>query len=174
MVVAGVSAYDQGNGRRRLVVVRKQKSVYGAFLMTTPSAISQEESDPSVARIGDRVGTTAEATHESRRAKGTDRLIDQRQLPPEENDLTRALTRHGLRGDWENLMAEVERHGWYVIPTAPLSASIEQAPALRRVYVGMISNESHVTVSGDGSTIIEALGWAVVHALNASVDAVAS
>jgi hypothetical protein len=141
--------------------------------MTTSSAIAREESTSSIGEIGDGFGTT-EATHAVKRTRGTDRLIDQRQRPPEEIDLLKALTRHGLSGDWESLMAEVERHGWYVIPTAPLSSSIDQMPALRRVYVGMISNESHVTINGDGPTIIEALGWAVVHALDATTHAEAS
>jgi hypothetical protein len=101
-------------------------------------------------------------------------LIDQRHQPLEDIDLPKALTRHGLRGDWESLMAEVERRGWYVIPTTPLTSSIDRTPTSRRVYVGMITNESHITVDGDGPTIIEALGWAVVHALDATVHAEAS
>lgn len=136
--------------------------------MTNASAIARDTTDASVAGVGNHVGTHSAANPENRSVKGTDRLIDQRQRPPEEIDLLKALTRHGLRGDWESLMGEIERRGWYVIPTAPLSSSLDHAPAARRVYVGMISNESHVTINGDGPTIIEALGWAVVHALDAS------
>jgi hypothetical protein len=141
--------------------------------MVNSSSIAREELESAVVGLGDETKQATKRTDATRRKLGTDRLIDQRQLPPE-TDLPQALTRHGLRSDWESLMAEIERRGWYVIPTTSLAPAIDEAPTNRRVYVGMISNESHVTIDGNGPTIIEALGWAMVHALDATTKAEAS
>jgi hypothetical protein len=135
--------------------------------MASSSPSAREALDPSIVGFADDRKASTRRVDIAKHNKGTDRLIDHGQLAME-SDLPRALARHGLGDDWESLMGEVERRGWYVIPTAALSTSIDETPTFRRVYVGMISNESHVTVSGDGSTIIEALGWAMVHALDAS------
>jgi hypothetical protein len=84
-----------------------------------------------------------------------------------------ALARHGLDGDFDTLMTEVERQGWYVIPTPTSSPSRRAAAAIRRVVLGVGSRESHVTVDGRGRTIVEALGWAVARALDAHARPVA-
>lgn len=84
-----------------------------------------------------------------------------------------ALARHGLEGDFESLMTEVERQGWYVIPTPTPSPPRRAAAAIRRVVLGVGSHESHVTVDGRGRTIVEALGWAVARALDAHARPVA-
>jgi hypothetical protein len=77
-----------------------------------------------------------------------------------------ALARHSLKGDFETLMTEVERQGWYVVPTPTPSTP-------RRVVLGIGSRESHVTVDGRGLTVLEALGWAVVRALDAHTRPIA-
>lgn len=78
-----------------------------------------------------------------------------------------ALARHGLDGDWETLMTEVERQGWYVVPTPMPSPPRRAAAAIRRVVLGIGSRDCHVTVDGWGRTVVEALGWAIVRALDA-------
>ena len=84
-----------------------------------------------------------------------------------------ALARHGIDGDFESLMTEVERQGWYVIPTAAPSPPRRAAAAIRRVVLGVGSRESHVTVDGRGRTVVEALGWAVARALDAHTRPIA-
>ncbi len=79
-----------------------------------------------------------------------------------------ALASQGLEGDFETLMTEVERQGWYVVPTPSPSTHRRAAAAIRRVVLGIGSRESHVTIDGRGRTVVEALGWAIVRALDAS------
>ncbi|MEA2526006.1 MAG: hypothetical protein QOF73_3233 [Thermomicrobiales bacterium] len=85
-----------------------------------------------------------------------------------------ALARHGLDGDWETLMTEVEHRGWYVIPTAAPTASGQASDDLRHVVLGIGSRDAHVTVEGWGRTVVEALGWAMVRALDAIATPVAA
>jgi hypothetical protein len=84
-----------------------------------------------------------------------------------------ALTRHGLDADWESLMTEVERRGWYVVPTTAPPPR-RTAGTFRRVILGIGSPDSHLTVVGWGRTIVEALGWAMVRALDATASPIAA
>jgi hypothetical protein len=63
-------------------------------------------------------------------------------------------------------MTEVERQGWYVVPALP-SPTRRVAAAIRRIVLGIGSRDAHLMVEGWGRTIVEALGWAIVIALDA-------
>ena len=81
-------------------------------------------------------------------------------------NLATELSRHDLTLGWDALMDVVERRGWYVIPATPSSSSGRYADASRHVVLGVGSVDAHMTLDGWGRTFVEALGWAVVRALD--------